>query len=31
MVFNVTTGMQDESESLLRELDDDIFCCAGRQ
>ena len=31
MVSNVTTGMQDESESQLREVDDGIFLGAGRQ
>ena len=29
MMSNVTTGMQDESELLLRELDDDSFWSAG--
>ena len=31
MVSNVTTGMQDESELLLHEQDDDFFWSAGRQ
>ena len=31
MVSNVMTGMQDESELLLCELDGDLFWSAGRQ
>ena len=30
MVSNVTTAMQDQSELLLRELDDDSFWGAGQ-
>ena len=31
MVSSVKTGMQSESELLLRKQDDDIFWGAGRQ